>query len=58
MTDIEGLVQAVVGSMALSGIVLTKEDKERIRLIADNPDDVTRIVQELVEKHKSKGETS
>lgn len=48
----EALVDQVAGSMAIDGFVLTEEDKERIRLLADNPDDAEKIVQQLVKKHK------
>ena len=51
----EGIVQSVAGSMALSGMDLTEEDKERIRIIADDPEKVDEIVQQLIEKHKPKG---
>lgn len=52
MSNIEDIIRRVAGSMALSGFILTEEDKERIRLCADDPDKVEEIVKKLVEKHK------
>lgn len=52
---IEDIIRSVAGSMALSGLQLTEEDKERIWLFAEYPDEVAEIVRQLVEKHKKEG---
>jgi len=50
------MVRNVTGTMALSGFVLTEEDKERLRLAAD-PEQIETIVEELVAKHKRPQQT-
>ena len=45
------LVQQVSGNMALSGMELTEEDKERIRYIVEHPDKTDEVLQALIEKH-------
>jgi len=52
---IEDILRSVAGSMALSGMELSEEDEERIRLFADEPEYVEKIVKELVEKHRQGG---
>lgn len=49
--DIETVIQQVDGSMAIEGMALSDEDKERIRQTAFAPDKVETVIQELVEKH-------
>ena len=49
--DIETIIDQVDGSMALEGMALSDEDKERIRQTALEPDRVEAVVQELVKKH-------
>lgn len=52
---IEDIIRKVAGSMALSGMELTEEDKERIRRIADDPEKADEILKELIEKHSGGG---
>ena len=53
-TDIETVIQQVDGSMAMEGMALSDEDKERIRRTQLEPDKVETVIQELVEKHSVK----
>lgn len=48
------LVEQVAASMALSGFILTEEDKQRIEDLVDNPDSADDVVQQLIEKHRVK----
>lgn len=50
------LVEQVAASMALSGFILTEEDKKRIEKLVDNPDSADDVVQQLIEKHRVKGQ--
>lgn len=49
--DVDTLIQQVDGSMAIEGMPLTEEDKERIRNVIFAPDKVESVIQGLVEKH-------
>lgn len=49
--DIETVVHQVEGSMAIEGLPLSEEDKDRIQQIAAAPEQVETIVQKLVKKH-------
>lgn len=49
--DIDTLIQQVDGSMAIEGMSLSEEDKERIRMTAFFPERAEAVVQGLVEKH-------
>ena len=49
--DIETVIRQVDGSMAIEGMALTEEDKERIRRTALEPDKVETVIQELIQKH-------
>ena len=52
---IEAIVRQTAGSMALSGMELTEEDKNRIRKIPHmTKEEIEAEVQILVEKHKQK----
>lgn len=46
------LAESVAGSMALSDMALSEEDKERIRHVAADPEAVEEQVRRLIEKHK------
>lgn len=52
--DKKHCVEQVAASMALSGFVLTEDDKGRIEDLFDNPDSVEVVVKQLIEKHKGK----
>lgn len=47
----EMIVRQTNGSMALSGLPLTEEDKERIRYLAEHPDEMDAMLEELIRKH-------
>lgn len=49
--DIETVIKQVDGSMAIEGMSLSAEDKERIRQTAFAPNKVETVIQGLVEKH-------
>lgn len=51
MRDIEKVIEQVNGSMAIEGMPLTDEDRERIRRCAGNHELVEREVQTLVKKY-------
>lgn len=48
----EMIVNQTAGNMALSGINLTEEDKERIRYLAEHPDEMDAMLDALIQKHK------
>lgn len=48
----EMIVRQTSGSMALSGMDLTEEDKERIRYLCEHPDEMDAMLEELIRKHK------
>lgn len=50
----EIVVRQVAGSMAIEGMNLTEEDKERIRKHAFDKEQVEATVAELVKKHSKK----
>ena len=47
------LIDEVNGSMAIEGMPLTEEDKERIRYCIENPEEVQTILRKLIGKHKN-----
>lgn len=49
--NIETVIQQVDGSMAIEGMALSEEDKERIRQTALEPDKVETVIQKLIKKH-------
>ena len=51
--DIETVIRQVDGSMAIEGMALSEEDKERIRQSAFAPDKGEMVIQELVKKHSA-----
>ena len=51
MRDVETIVQEVDSSMAMEGMPLYSEDKDRIRKYLLNPGSLEKIVSFLVEKH-------
>ena len=50
----KSIVKQVAGSMALSGLNLTEEDKKRILRLLDCPEEVEAMLQELIEKHRKR----
>lgn len=50
-TDIETIIGRVNGSMAIEGMLLSNEDKARIRRYGGNPATLQTIRRELLEKH-------
>lgn len=51
MSDIESIVREVDSSMAMEGMPLCSEDKNRIRKYLENPSNLEKMVGSLVEKH-------
>ena len=51
MSDIEKIVREVDSSMAMEGLPLTNEDKDRIRKCLSEPLNVDRIINGLLAKH-------
>lgn len=49
--DIDTIIRQVDGSMAIEGMALSAEDKDRIRMTAFVPDNVEGVIKELVKKH-------
>ena len=47
----EIVLRQVTGTMALSGLDLTDEDKARIRYLLDHPEEKDAMLRELIEKH-------
>ena len=53
MSDIDRIVNEVNGSMAIEGMPLTDEDKERIRISLMDKDRFQEILNELILKHSA-----
>ena len=53
MRDIDKIVNEVNGSMAIEGMPLTDEDKERIRISLSDKDQFQKILNELIVKHSA-----
>ena len=51
MGDIEKIVREVDSSMAMEGLPLTNEDRDRIRKCLSEPVSVDRIINGLLAKH-------
>ncbi len=51
MSDIESIVREVDSSMAMEGMPLYSEDKERIRKCLNDLSNLEKMVGSLVEKH-------
>ena len=54
MIDTERFINEVNASMAMEGMPLSEEDKERIRRVINDPESADDICSELVRKHKAK----
>lgn len=50
MNDV--IVKQVAGSMALSGMDLSQEDRERILRLLEHPEEKEALLQELTKKHR------
>lgn len=48
---VKTVVKQVAGSMALSGMELTEDDKGRISQLLDHTEEMEDILQEMLEKH-------
>ena len=48
----ELIVRQTSGSMALSGMDLTEEDKDRIRYLIEHPEEEEAMLDALIQKHK------
>ena len=53
MKRIEDVIEQVNGTMAMEGMPLTDEDKERIRRCAESPKLVENEIRLLVQKHSA-----
>lgn len=53
MSDIDRIVNEVNGSMAMEGMPLTDEDKERIRISLSDNEKYKKILKELIIKHSA-----
>ncbi len=51
MSDIERIAKEVDSSMAMEGMPLTNEDKNRIEVCLNNPDELNKIISNLLKKH-------
>lgn len=45
------IVRQVTGTMALSGMELTEEDKARILYLCEHPEEMDAMLEELIRKH-------
>ena len=45
------IVQQTAGTMALSGMPLTEEDKARILYLCEHPDEMDAMLEELIRKN-------
>ena len=48
----EAIFQRTAGSMALSGMELTEEDRARILYLLEHPDELDAMMEGLIQKHK------
>lgn len=48
----EMILQRTAGSMSLSGMDLTEEDKARILYLCEHPDEMDAMLENLIRKHK------
>lgn len=54
MNEIEKIIRAVDSSMRMEGMPLSAEDKRRIEECLKKPEDVSLILQALIDKHTVK----
>lgn len=53
-SGVNPIVDQIVGTMALSGMDLSQEDRERILHLLDHPDNEETMLQVLLTKHTRK----
>lgn len=53
MSEIDRIINEVNGSMAIEGMPLTNEDKERIRVSLSDNEKYKKILKELIIKHSA-----
>lgn len=53
MSEIDRIINEVNGSMAIEGMPLTNEDKERIRVSLSDNEKYIKILKELITKHSA-----
>lgn len=53
MSEIDRIINEVNGSMAIEGMALTNEDKERIRVSLSDSEKYKKILKELIAKHSA-----
>jgi hypothetical protein len=58
MRDTEQKIREVNATMAMEGMPLTDEDKNRLRDIFDGRTTVEKTVQELIQKHRPRRKTA
>ena len=51
MCEIEKVINEVDSSMAMEGMPLSNEDKDRIRICLANPSELNDIISNLIKKH-------
>ena len=51
MSDEEKIIADVNSSMAMEGMPLTTEDKNRLRIFLSSPDKLENMINELVKKY-------
>ena len=58
MSEIERIVREVDSSMAMEGLPLTVEDKDRIRRCLSEPSSLEQTIGSLLRKHTGSARTS
>ena len=51
MSDVERIIREVDSSMKMEGMLLTNDDKDRIRECLSDPSSVELVIDRLLEKH-------
>lgn len=51
MSDIEKIISEVDSSMAMEGLPLTSEDKERIRQYLADPSVLDQLIRDIIKKY-------
>lgn len=54
MRDIEKIISEVNATMAIEGMPITEEDKEKIRIVYRGEISATDMIKSLIEKHTVK----
>lgn len=53
MSDMEKIISEVDSSMAMEGMPLTDEDRERLYVFLNDPSALEQMLSELIKKHTS-----